>query len=234
MSEHDAFQRDGWERVEVASAAWCARALSWLEATVSNGRISSMEPQYENAPDRSDQAKPLRKLRRLFWADPGFWTPMICETGILPVVRRLVPGRASLIMHAAFLKPAGFGSAVGYHQDQALWLEERPGALSIWMPLVAADGSNGGIEVCDRSCHLGLLPHEPTPAHPEHAVVSLDRHGLRPSVVPCQQGQAVLIDRYTVHGSARNRSEGPRPAMVLVFANRDAPGFAPLDQHSFW
>lgn len=125
---------------------------------------------------------------------------------------------------AAFLKPSEVGSRVPFHQDQALWAKDLPGAFSCWTALDRADEDNGCLVLSPGSHQQGVLPHEEPPGggHPEvrgDVLATLPRRAF-----PLDPGAAVAWDRLVVHGSAENRSARPRRAVVTVFAPRRLVG----------
>lgn len=195
-------------RVEsvAAARAWIA---DWTAAGAAT-RLGNLEAEF-------DAPGAVRKLRRIYWADPVFWAGWICASGLRDVVAALAGSNPALVFHAAFLKPAGVGGAVGFHQDQALWAAHLPGGRSFWLPMESADVANGGIVVCPGSHRDGLLAHRPDPAHPWHDVVDTDAAGLTRQPLSADPGDLVAWDRYLVHGSDANVSRLSRQAMVLVF-----------------
>jgi hypothetical protein len=203
---------DGWVLLTGAvSGAGIAAARQWLDRVATDpALLDRLQAQY-------DAPGVPRKLRRIFWADPSFWVSWIGRSGVRDALVALVGSSPALVFHAAFLKPAGVGGPVGFHQDQALWEATLPGAYSFWMPLDAADSTNGGIVVCPGSHRDGLLPHVPDADHPWHDVVDLKAAGLVPVPVASAPGDVVVWDRFLVHGSDANVSERSRRAMVLVF-----------------
>jgi hypothetical protein len=204
---------------DVLRAESVAAAQARIAAYTAAGtaiRLDHLEPEF-------DAPGAVRKLRRLYWADPEFWATWICASGLRDVVAALAGSGPALVFHAAFLKPAGVGSAVGFHQDQALWRARLPGGCSFWLPLEPASSDNGGIVVCPGSHRGGLLVHQPDPAHPWHDVVDTGAAGLIRHPLSTDPGDLVVWDRYLVHGSDANTSGLSRQAMVLVFVP-DEPG----------
>jgi hypothetical protein len=165
-----------------------------------------------------EERRMVRKMRRLPWLELEPWS-LLWEND---VVRDLLSGRFTeevrVAYSAAFLKPPRIGSRTPYHQDQALWSQELPGAFSCWVALDDAGEDNGCLVLCPGSHRSGLLPHEEPPGggHPEVRGNVLE--SLRKESAPIQSGSALVWDRYTVHGSEENRSGRPRRAVVTVFA----------------
>lgn len=105
----------------------------------------SLEPEYE--PD-SDVP---RMLRRPYRNDEHFWAARLNEAGSPSLAERHVGAPVTLTFHAVFLKPAGVGTAVALHQDQALWEQDYPGASSLWVALKPATRANGCLIGCPGS-----------------------------------------------------------------------------------
>lgn len=173
----------------------------------------------------------LRKLRRLLWTEPQVWGPVAARCGAPEVATQLLGERATLIFHAAFLKPGQVGSEVALHQDQALWSRQYPGAFSIWFALSEVTEENGCLVGCPGSHAGGEIPHRDRPGYRWHASLDAAEDGLgSPASITLRPGDAAMWDRYFVHGSRPNRSGRDRRGMVMVFADGGAPGFEPTDR----
>lgn len=187
---------------------------------------ASLEPEYE----RTDAGVRLRKMRRLFWHDPIFWASLFQRSGVATAARDLVGPSATLILHAAFMKPAQVGSAVDPHQDQALWGFAYPRAMTVWVAIDPATPENGCLQMYDGSHRLGLLPHDVMAPGGFHAGVDAAAAGLTPHALPMGPGDAVVWDRWMLHASSANLSDGNRWGMVMVFADGAEPGFDAHDR----
>lgn|GEM_PF-4209950 len=172
-----------------------------------------LEFQYEPGPERS-----VRKMRRLAWVDPEPWSLLWKNPTVLAWLADYFQEEVRVAFCAAFLKPAGIGTRIPYHQDQALWARELPRALSFWVALQDTDEANGCLVLCPDSHSGGLLPHAEPPdqQHPEVVPEVLGHLSRRP--MPLRRGSALGWDRFMVHGSGANRSPRPRKAVVTVFA----------------
>lgn len=195
----------------------------WVARIVARGSDVpiSLEPQFECTDPAS-----LRKIRRLFWNDMPFWKDQFRRSRLRELVREMIGEGAVLIFHAAFLKPAGVGSAIEPHQDQALWPQPYPGAISVWVALEPATLENGCLEMYEETHRMGDLPHN----HGDwHACVDIS--SFRKTRIPLPPGDAVAWHRLMVHGSAANKSDKPRWGMVMVFARESEPGFDAFDRY---
>jgi phytanoyl-CoA hydroxylase len=172
-----------------------------------------MEFKYE---DR--ESAQVRKLRRLAWVDPKPWSSLWTNDVVRALLLQLYPGNLRILSVDAFLKPARVGSATPFHQDQAMWTQSRPQAISCWFALDRADEENGCLVFCRRSHHMGLLPHQSLSPRDHPSIPRELLSGLDMVPVPLGPGDAVVWDRYLIHGSARNTSDRPRRAVVMVVA----------------
>ncbi len=194
-------------------------ALHWIGAARAQSVIpNELQPAYE-VDGR------LRKLRRLFWHDTGFWKAWLVDAGLPSLVLDLVGPGACLIRHATFLKPARTGSAVVPHQDQALWALDYPGALSFWMPFVETNQRNGCLKFWPRSHRLGRLAHDEQHGDRWQKGCDPSGIGIEPVERPLRPGGMLVWDRYMIHASGPNLSESDRTGMVMVFADSKAKRF---------
>jgi ectoine hydroxylase-related dioxygenase (phytanoyl-CoA dioxygenase family) len=185
---------------------------------------------YEAEYDEADGKRRLRKLRRLIWNDPEIWGPMLVRSGVPELARQVLGDSATIVFHAAFLKPAEIGTPVAAHQDQALWSREYPGAFSLWFALTEVRRDNGGLFGCPGSHVAGLIEHQEDPRYVWHPSLDLERDNLgEPVHFELDAGDAVMWDRYFVHGSAANTSADDRRGMVVVFADGGDPRFDARD-----
>lgn len=154
----------------------------------------------------------------LAWVEPEPWSLLWLNSPVQAFLSENFDQELRVAFCAAFLKPAEIGTRTPYHQDQALWSRQLPGAVSCWVALDRADEENGCLIFCPGSQHGGEVAHEEPPGggHPEVVSRVLDSSPKEP--VPLDPGSGVIWDRYTVHGSAENHSKRPRRAVVTVFA----------------
>jgi hypothetical protein len=130
------------------------------------------------------------------------------------------------------LKPAGYGVATPWHQDQAY---HDPSQfyrnINFWLPLDGATVEGGCMHFVPGS-HLGpILPHEHlVPGDKQSAMVAQDQDywSLNSVAVPCPVGSCSLHHSYALHYAGPNTTDLPRRAYVLVF------GVAPVPAKRRW
>lgn len=224
----DAYTRDGYHLLpRLLCEEDRRRALDFFDAADSAGQL---DPGYEAEYDQADGVRRLRKLRRLLWNSPAMWGPMLNRAGITELARQVVGEDATVVFHAAFLKPALFGTEVALHQDQALWTYTYPRAFNVWTALTRVDPGNGGLFGCVGSHAAGLIEHRHRPHYPWHPCLDAAEDGLsEPVQFDLAPGDGVMWNRYFAHGSAANSSAEDRRGMVVVFADAAHPGFCAKD-----
>lgn len=225
------YERDGYYVFRQALSPPALAAIEgWLDGACVRARDEKgLEAQFEDAANGEGQPV-VRKLRRLFWTDPGFWQPLLEREGVFDIARHLVSSAPMLVFHAAFLKPGVVGSRVAYHQDQALWQYTYPRAANLWLAVTPSTIENGCIRVCRQSHRRGVIPHVQLPDYPYHEAIDLAAAGLESTPIEMQPGDLLLWDRFTVHGSEENNSAQSRKAVVMVFVDGTQADFRATDR----
>lgn len=190
---------------------------------------SELPDTWEAQYDESSGSRRLRKLRRLTWNEPELFSSILCRAGVPDIAETVIGPDAVMVFHAAFLKPAVIGTAVGLHQDQALWSRDYPGAFSVWIALTDVNQGNGGLAGRPAS-HLEQIPHSDDPEHPWHPTLAAVEDTLGPPHnFILEPGDAVIWDRLFAHSSGANVSQVDRRGMVVVFADGGDGSFDPVD-----
>lgn len=213
----------------VLDSSQVAATLKWLDDRDSHdeGQLAGHEPEFDCSPDGKRR---LRKLRRLFWNDPVFWSQILAHSTIGRTALDWIGPGATLVFHAAFMKPGRIGSPTALHQDQGLWERSYPGALTIWTALSPCMRANGCLIGYRGSHHQGPIAHQELEGYPWHAAIRADYFGNEePVAYELQPGQAVAWHPYFAHASAENQSALDRRGMVAVFADASHPGFSARD-----
>ena len=119
------------------------------------------------------------------------------------------------------LKPAGYGIATPWHQDQAY---HNPNFhyrnINFWLPLDGATIESGCMQFV-RGSHRGpILPHEYLdPNDKQTALVAQDQAywTANGTPVPCPRGSCTLHHSYMLHYAGPNTTDQPRRAYIVVF-----------------
>ena len=158
------------------------------------------------------------KLRRLWNADPDFWSDILERCGVLDVLPHYLDDPIMLIRSAAFIKYPGGRSTVGWHCDEDLWAHPSQKGLTAWIPLTRVSEESGCLQFLPGS-------HRAAPgalywdlSHPYHKVMNVSDLGT-PRSLPAEVGDCILMDKRCVHASGPNQSTGERIGLVLAFAN---------------
>jgi ectoine hydroxylase-related dioxygenase (phytanoyl-CoA dioxygenase family) len=230
---NETFEEQGWCVIPQALDSEArTSALEWITAAAARAESDpGLQAQFEEGSPGSRQA--VKKMRRLLWNDQPFWTDLLRRCGLFAIGKTFVPGTPAVIFHASFLKPAFVGSRIGLHQDQGLWEQQYPNAVSVWIALMDATPENGCLVIYPGSHLHGLLPHTPDPTHPSHPTIAeetLTKLGLNSATeVPMAAGDVIVWHRYMVHASGPNRTNQDRIGTVLVFADAGQKDFRSKD-----
>ncbi len=169
--------------------------------------------------DEEDRPAKLQQM-----LGPSLYAPEFnsfeCRETALAAARQILGKSAEPQGEHAIMKPAGFGAATPWHQDESYWdpkLEYH--SLSVWVPLQEATLENGCMQFIPGSHQLGVLPHRP---------INNDRriHGLevetqvetaRAVACPIPAGGATFHFSRTLHYAGENLTDKPRRAYIMVF-----------------
>ena len=130
----------------------------------------------------------------------------------------------------AILKPAHYGAATPWHQDEAYWGDSMDyNSVAIWIPLQDATIANGCMWFVPGS-HRGDV-------HPHHSIGHDVRvHGLEMDdppdmsaavACPIPAGGCTIHGNRTFHYAGPNASDVPRRALILNFGTKPAPHQGP-------
>lgn len=193
--------RSGWEEVVGEAAAICG---------VPAARF------VERFPQNRDLWLKSRRFHRLLF-----------ESRQAEVARRYLGVSGVRLFHDhAIAKPAGSSERIPWHQDSAYWPVDRVG-LSLWTPVEAVPEDGGCLEVLD-------LSHRDGPAEPQDflrgggAPPDGDPRHVR---LPVREGETVVLNGLTWHGSEPNRAVHDRLAYLTLWVPATAR-FVP--EHAGW
>jgi phytanoyl-CoA hydroxylase len=150
--------------------------------------------------------------------------------------------RFKLPMHAVAGGFSGMVSAVPFHQDNGVLLEEADNShiLTIWMPITPSTLTNGVMQVVPRSHCMALQQHCPTNeglAIPPSKMAALQKadQEMKAISLPMPAGSALLMTHRTIHKSLDNTTDSDvRVSMDLRYQTTGtASGRPAFDSASF-
>ena len=135
--------------------------------------------------------------------------------------------RLRLFQDTVFIKPAGDGARVAWHQDYSYFaFLDRPAALTVRVALTPCTRESGALRVIDGSHRWGLQGADLSfrAATVEDALGALppalrEAARDRQTLVELAPGDVSLHHCLTFHGSAANGSAGPRKTLAVRFVD---------------
>lgn len=129
----------------------------------------------------------------------------------------------------AILKPAKYGAATPWHQDEAYWDPALDyDSFSIWLPLSGASVESGCLHFIPGS-HLGeVIPHRPIGGDPRiHGLEAIAVDTSNAVAVPLEAGSVTVHHNRTLHYAGPNLTEQPRRAYILMCGKPATPRQTP-------
>ena len=151
------------------------------------------------------------------------------------IARQLLGPEMTPAFEHAILKPARYGAATPWHQDEATRVDANfeYQQLSIWMPLQEATPENGCMQYIAGSNKGEVLPHRsPKSDTKVHAIECAG--GFDPAdatLCPLPAGGATMHHGRTLHYAGPNHTDQPRRAYILAF---EVPPKPSAQQRSFY
>ncbi len=183
--------------------------------------------------DEDDAAPKLSQIIK-----PANFAPELLQTQFrengLAVARQLLGPNVIQVSEHAILKPAGYGAATPWHQDEAFREEDfEYEQLSIWMPLQEATLENGCMQYVPGTHLTGVLDHRSPGNDPRvHALECAGEFNSADAVAcPLEAGGAAIHHGRTLHYAGPNRTDTSRYAYVLMFEAPPKPRAVARDFH---
>ena len=106
-----------------------------------------------------------------------------------------------------------------WHQDQGVVTEEadQSDILTVWLPVLDAPEEKGCLAVVPGSHKRGLISHCTPTAQLKHVYLRDELLGPDRVPVPMKAGDALFMDKMTMHGSLPNLSDGIRWSLDLRY-----------------
>lgn len=175
--------------------------------------------------DEDDAAPKLAQILK-----PTSFAPELLRTqaraNALAIARQLLGPSATEIADHAILKPAGYGAATPWHQDEAFrdsrYAYEQ---MSIWIPLQEASPENGCMQYVPGTHRAPVLDHHSPQDDPRvHALECVGGFDPATAVLcPLPPGGAAIHHGRTLHYAGPNQSEVSRYAYVMIFEKPPVP-----------
>jgi ectoine hydroxylase-related dioxygenase (phytanoyl-CoA dioxygenase family) len=137
----------------------------------------------------------------------------------LHIARQLLGPEAAAHGEHAIFKPAHFGAATPWHQDEAYWNPAMDyHSFSLWIPLQEATLENGCLHFVPHSHRWEVLPHHTIGNDPRVHGLEVDKADTSGAAAcPLPAGGATIHHNRTLHYAGPNRSNTPRRALILGF-----------------
>jgi ectoine hydroxylase-related dioxygenase (phytanoyl-CoA dioxygenase family) len=163
--------------------------------------------------------------------NPVEFAPELAQTvfraNALSIAKQLLGPETIPWFEHAILKPANYGAATPWHQDEAhrndLGCEYEQ--LSIWMPLQEAMAANGCMQFVAGSHRGPVLEHRSPGNDPRVTALECigDFDPASARLCPLSAGGATVHHCRTLHFAGPNHSEIPRRAYILAFRGPSRP-----------
>jgi hypothetical protein len=137
------------------------------------------------------------------------------------IAQQLLGPSVTPAFEQAILKPARYGAATPWHQDEAYRVDAgfEYNQVSFWMPLMDVDIQNGCMQYIPQSNLGPVLPHHWFQDDPKiHAIECVGVFDVLDAYAcPLPAGGVVMHGGRTLHYSGPNPTEMPRYAYILAF-----------------
>jgi ectoine hydroxylase-related dioxygenase (phytanoyl-CoA dioxygenase family) len=216
------FREDGYLALQsIAPQAEVDQLRKIFQRLFDDGAGWKKGAQYDLA-GTDDGQRPARLPQIL---NPVEFAPELRETqfraNALAIARQLLGASTEPWFEHAILKPAQYGAATPWHQDEAH--RDDPGTdyeqISIWMPLQEATEANGCMRYIAGSHRGPVLAHHSPNNDPRITALECIGDFDPAQAVPCPlpPGGAAVHHCRTLHSAGANQTEAPRCAYVLAF-----------------
>jgi ectoine hydroxylase-related dioxygenase (phytanoyl-CoA dioxygenase family) len=175
-------------------------------------------------PDEEDAPAALPQI-----LNPAKYAPELKEglfrVNALAVAKQLLGPEAKYMGDHAIFKPARYGAATPWHQDEAYWNPNmRYNSFSLWIPLQEATLENGCMQFVPRSHTWEILPHHCINNDPRIHGLEVDAADTSSAVAcPLPPGGCTIHHNRTLHYTGPNRSDIPRRALIAGYGLSPTP-----------
>ena len=170
--------------------------------------------------ESADPAKALFHALGAWRVSPSFHD-LVFYPPLIKIAAKLLGGQVRLWHDQIFVKPAGDGAVVAWHQDYSYWTRTKPVShLTCWIGLDDSMIENGCVHYVPGSHRWNLLPRTDlaTDMNAVLHVLTPEQHtAFLPVPIELRAGEASFHHPMLVHGSYENSSDKPRRAVVINF-----------------
>jgi ectoine hydroxylase-related dioxygenase (phytanoyl-CoA dioxygenase family) len=223
LSQHDInfYHREGYLAVPAITTA---EEVAWLRAIYDRlfvqqaGRAEGNQFDLAGA-DEEDKTATLPQI-----LNPKKYAPELAEglfrVNALAIAKQLLGSEAQAGGEHAILKPARYGAATPWHQDEAYWNPELEyNSISVWMPLQDVTAASGCMHFIPGTHRQEVQPHHPIGHDPRIHGLEIDEIEPAKAVAcPIPAGGVTIHHCRTFHYAGPNLTAAPRRAYILIFA----------------
>lgn len=217
------FRQEGYLAIPALTTADEVRALSLAYDRMFDVRVGREQGDHLDLVTHDDDEHADAPLPQIL--NPSKYAPELAASQLRAnaeaIARQLMGPETVFRGDHAIRKPAKYGAATPWHQDEAYNAPELDyNEMSIWVPLQEATLKNGCMQFVPRSHCWDIAPHHPIGHDPR--VVGLevdDPDALTVQAVACElpAGGATIHHCRTMHYTGPNRSDEPRRAYIMQF-----------------
>ncbi len=167
--------------------------------------------------------------------NPAKYAPELKEgryrKNALAIAQQLLGEEAVYQGEHAIFKPARYGAATPWHQDEAYWNPAMDYySISIWIPLQEATIENGCLWFVPGSHHWEIVPHHTIGHDPRVHGLEVDEADTSDAVAcPIPAGGCTIHLNRTLHYAGPNTSEIHRRAYILGYGHPPKPRTEPRE-----
>jgi ectoine hydroxylase-related dioxygenase (phytanoyl-CoA dioxygenase family) len=183
--------------------------------------LMASEESVSHQPDKQNKAyNNVFNQRFNTWRDHGSMGKFTFHPLFASVAKQLAGCSAVRILHDHLLfKMPGDSKPTPWHQDLPYWPMDRPGALSLWIPLDDVDENNGCMMFVPGSHKYGKLTAIDL-INPQNLLDFIDggdEARNRPVIVRMKTGSATFHDGLTFHYAHPNHTNKPRRVLAIIY-----------------
>lgn len=144
------------------------------------------------------------------------------KPALLDMVEDLIGPDIMLYHNTVWSKEGGDGTYVSWHQDNTYFGHVPCDVLTVWVAITPATVESGCMTFLPGTHMLGQLPLSKADINGANLLSSGQTVAFDPSSVAAvnvelQPGEVSIHHAFLIHGSAPNRSTGPRMGMTLIY-----------------